>query len=204
MSRPVNIANLLTFIRLGLAPLFVAVYLLTSTDVLSTTTLLALLWSLFLVMELTDVLDGMVARRQNLVTDLGKILDPFADVVCRLTYFVVLSVARIIPLWFVMVVVYRELVAVFLRLLFVRDGYALGAGVLGKLKSWFYAVSAALGLFLFSTEQVGTNSPAIDSALPGVRLAATIVYSVAAVLALWSIAGYIRFYAVRHREKSSE
>ena len=47
------------------------------------------LWVLFVVIELSDVFDGMVARRRQIVSDLGKLLDPFADVVSRLTYFIV-------------------------------------------------------------------------------------------------------------------
>jgi CDP-diacylglycerol--glycerol-3-phosphate 3-phosphatidyltransferase len=165
-------------------------------------TLIAVLWALFIVMEITDVLDGMVARRQNIVTDLGKVLDPFADVVCRLTYFVILTVAGIVPLWFVMIVLYRELASVFLRLLFVREGIALGAGTAGKLKSWFYSVAAAAALFLFTADRLPGLPTRVGDALPAVRWAALAVYAIAAFLALWSIGGYIAYYA-RHRRGGS-
>lgn len=196
-----NAANILTVGRLVLAPLYVLAYALTVTwpGLIGPATAISAMWVLFLVMELTDVLDGMVARRQGLVTDLGKVLDPFADVVCRLTYFTVLTVAGIMPLWFVFIVLYRELGAVFLRLLFYRDGFALGAGTPGKLKSWFYSLAALLGLFLFTMRELPEPGGTLEAALPVARLVALVVYAVAGVLAVWSIGGYLCMYIRRSR-----
>ena len=199
--RRINAANVLTMGRLVLAPVYVAAYALTDIwpGIIGVRAALSTLWILFVVMELTDVLDGMVARRQGLVTDIGKILDPFADVVCRLTYFTVLTVAGIMPLWFVIIVLYRELSVVFLRLLLYRDGFALGASSAGKLKSWFYGLSAAIGLFILTVTRLPSVSKSISDSMDIVRVAAIVVYAIAAVLALWSIGGYLRVY--RDRKK---
>jgi CDP-diacylglycerol--glycerol-3-phosphate 3-phosphatidyltransferase len=197
--RNINVANALTVGRLVLAPLFVMVYALV--DIWPGTVGLGLslstIWILFVVMELTDVLDGMVARRQGTVSDLGKILDPFADVVCRLTYFIILTVAGVMPLWFVIIVLYREFGAVFLRLLLYRDGYALGAGSAGKLKSWFYSISATIGLFLFSVDRLPSVPRIVSDSIRVVQPAAYGVYAIGAVLALWSFAGYLKFFRDR-------
>ncbi len=200
--RRINPANALTVGRLVLAPLFVLAYALTDIwpGTVGVPVALSTLWILFVVMELTDVLDGMVARMQGIVSDLGKILDPFADVVCRLTYFITLTVAGIMPLWFVIIVLYREFAAVFLRLLLYRDGYALGAGSAGKLKSWFYSISAAIGLFIFTVERLPSVSKSISDSLDVIRPAAYGVYATAAGLALWSLAGYLRFYRSRKKQ----
>lgn len=200
MNRRLNPANLLTIARLILAPAYVAAFLVIESGQRDVQTLLTVMWALFVVMELTDVLDGVVARRRNLITDLGKILDPFADVVCRLTYFVVLTVAGILPLWFVMIVLYRELGSVFLRLLFLREGHALGAGVPGKLKSWFYFMSAAISLFLYSVDRLPGALPQVRSVVPTLSWVAVVIYTIAALLAVWSILGYIMFYARRRKQ----
>ncbi len=198
----INAANALTVGRLVLAPLFVLAYALIDIwpGIVGLRVTLSTLWILFVVMELTDVLDGMVARRQGIVSDLGKILDPFADVVCRLTYFIILTVAGIMPLWFVIIVLYREFGAVFLRLLLYRDGYALGAGSAGKLKSWFYSLSATIGLFIFTATRLPAVSESISDSMEIIQAVALGVYAIAAILALWSIGGYLRFYRGRKKQ----
>jgi len=197
--REINAANVLTVGRLVLAPLFVVSYALIDIwpGVVALRMAVTAIWIIFVVMELTDVLDGMVARRQGIVSDLGKILDPFADVVCRLTYFIILTVAGVMPLWFVIIVLYREFGAVFLRLLLYREGYALGAGSAGKLKSWFYSISAAVGLFLLTADRLPSVPLLVAESLSVVRVVAYAVYAVGAVLSVWSFAGYLRFYRAR-------
>jgi CDP-diacylglycerol--glycerol-3-phosphate 3-phosphatidyltransferase len=201
-----NLANALTLGRLVLAPFFVAAYYLLDIRPIpgAAVHLVTALWVLYILMELTDVLDGLVARRQNLVTDIGKILDPFADVLCRLTYFVPLTLAGVMPLWFLMIVIYRELGSVFLRLLLYRSGLALGAGVAGKLKSWFYSLSAAIALFIYTAGKLESLSHLAESALPVLRVVATIVFAVAAVLAVWSISGYLGVYVRRRSGKQQQ
>jgi CDP-diacylglycerol--glycerol-3-phosphate 3-phosphatidyltransferase len=201
--RTINAANAITSVRLVLAPLFVVAYAFAAIwpGFLPPAASISALWALFLVMELSDVVDGVVARRQG-VSDLGKILDPFADVVCRMTYFICLTVAGIIPLWFVIVVLYREFAAVFLRLLLYRKGYALGARTVGKLKSWFYSLATAAALFIFTVRTLPGTGAGVQNALRFLRPAAYVVYVVAAILALWSLANYLVFYRSHARNGS--
>ena len=198
--RTINAANAVTTVRLVLAPLFVVAYALVGIWArVAPAVGLTALWILFLIMELSDVLDGLIARRQDMVSDLGKILDPFADVVCRLTYFICLTLAGVMPLWFVIIVLYREFAAVFLRLLLFREGYALGARTVGKLKSWFYSVATAIGLYIFTVDSLVSAPDALRNSLSVVHIAAYAVYIVAAVLSLWSFANYLVFYVSRKR-----
>lgn len=197
----INAANAVTTARLVLAPFFVVAYAFVDIwpGALDPRVGLTALWVLFLVMELSDVLDGLVARRQGIVSDLGKILDPFADVVCRITYFICLTLAGIIPLWFVIVVFYREFAAVFLRLLLFREGYALGARTVGKLKSWFYSLATAVALYVFTVQSLSAVPESLTGSLHVVRIAAYAVYVAAAILALWSFGNYAAFYVSRKR-----
>lgn len=127
------------------------------------------LWVLFAIIELSDMLDGAVARGLGIVSDLGKLLDPFADVVSRLTYFLVFVVLEIMPAWMFLLIMYREVGIIFVRMMMMRDGVALAARKGGKTKAVMYAVSAGLGLFLLMNIRLGTF-PALEGVLPWVVL----------------------------------
>ena len=202
--RKINAANAVTTARLVLAPLFVVAYATVDiwTGVADAAAALTAIWILFLVMEFSDVLDGLIARRQGMVSDLGKILDPFADVVCRLIYFVCLTLAGVMPLWFIILVIYREFGAVFLRIVLYREGYALGARTVGKLKSWFYSIATAIGLYIFTVQSLSQAPEQLVSSLQAVRIAAYVIFVLAAILSLWSLANYLIFYVSRKRESS--
>ena len=74
----------------------------------------------FLVAGATDVLDGYLARRNNWITDLGKILDPFADKLMQCTVLVSLYIKRYIPIWFVIPFFAKELFTLFIGLVVIK------------------------------------------------------------------------------------
>ncbi|MEX2443274.1 MAG: CDP-alcohol phosphatidyltransferase family protein [Alkalispirochaeta sp.] len=144
-----NIANALTSLRLVLSPMFfIFAFLPYWTTgrfaVLST----VILWTIFVLVELSDMLDGAVARAQGIVSDFGKLLDPFADVVSRLTYFLVFTVFQIMPAWMFVLIMWREVGIIFVRMMMMRDGVALAARKGGKTKAVMYAVSSGFGLLM--------------------------------------------------------
>lgn len=123
----------------------------------------SLLWLVFVLIELSDVLDGAVARRSNTVSDIGKLLDPFADVVSKVTYFSCMLVAGYLPLWFLLVVLYREFGIILIRMILYRDGTAMGARLAGKLKTWFYAVTAGVALLFYSFDLLNVPGLAVQA-----------------------------------------
>lgn len=144
-----NIANALTSLRLVLSPVFFFFAFLPywtsgQFSVLST----VILWTVFVLVELSDILDGAVARARGIVSDLGKLLDPFADVVSRLTYFLVFAVFNIMPVWMFVLIMWREVGIIFVRMMMMRDGVALAARKGGKTKAVMYAVSSGFGLLM--------------------------------------------------------
>ena len=152
-------------------------------------------------MELTDVLDGMVARSGNAVSDLGKVLDPFADVVSKVTYFVCLLTVGIVPLWFVLLLLYREFGIILIRMLLFRDGIALGAKTLGKIKTWFYAVSAAAGLLVFTAGILGAQLQPLAEFLA--RPAVSVGYTLLLVLTgLFAVVSFVQYFVVFVRSRS--
>ncbi|WP_320122602.1 CDP-diacylglycerol--glycerol-3-phosphate 3-phosphatidyltransferase [uncultured Sphaerochaeta sp.] len=184
-----NIPNKLTVSRLIMAPLFFIAFHLGSwfgpsfQDAASILTLV--LWALT---ELTDLLDGQIARSKNLVTDLGKVMDPFADTFSRLTYFVCLSGAGIMPLWTFILIMWREFSILFVRMLMMGKGKPVAANIWGKSKAVLYAVSGALGILYIALGNWVGDSSLIQMMRPVV----TGVFVLAALAAVMSFLTYIK------------
>ncbi len=90
---------------------------------------------LFIIGCLTDFLDGRIARKRNLVTDFGKFIDPVADKLLVLTTLIMLIHLDLMPAWFVIVILCRELAVDGLRMVAVTKGQVIAAGPLGKWKT---------------------------------------------------------------------
>ena len=90
---------------------------------------------LFIIGCLTDFLDGRIARKRNLVTDFGKFIDPVADKLLVLTTLIMLIYLGLMPAWFVIVILCRELAVDGLRMVAVTKGQVIAAGPLGKWKT---------------------------------------------------------------------
>ena len=92
--------NILTTIRLFLVPLF-AYCMIGSHN-------FALAAAIFLVSGATDIVDGYIARKFHMITDFGKIYDPFVDKLMQITAIVCLAIAEIVPIWVIIIVVIKE------------------------------------------------------------------------------------------------
>jgi len=140
-------ADIITSIRLILAPIFFVVYFLPVWfPFLGSSWTVPVLWVLFVVAELTELFDGLVARSRNEVSDFGKLFDPFSDTLVRITYFLCFVVDGILPAVLLMIVLYREFGILFLRTLMMKLGIAMGARSGGKMKAVTYMVAGLLAL----------------------------------------------------------
>lgn len=189
-----NIANLLTSLRIVLSPVFfVFAFLpLWGGSGFAPVSVVAL-WVLFIVIELTDLFDGIAARALGIVSDLGKLLDPFSDVVSRLTYFIVFTAFSIMPVWMFTLILYREVGIIFVRMMMTREGIALAARAGGKLKAVLYAVSTALGLLMLTHVRLGIFHDLMPT-LPWVVLG---TFGAAVLVAWISFADYL-ILVIRH------
>lgn len=142
-------ADKVTLSRILLAPLFFIIYRLRGSALVPG---IVLLWILFWVMEISDYVDGRIARASSEVSDFGKLFDPFADVMARVTYFVCFAFEGIMPLWVFLIILYREFGILFLRMLLSFKGIAMGARPGGKLKAGLYMVSGLLALLYISLD----------------------------------------------------
>ncbi|MDX9801791.1 MAG: CDP-alcohol phosphatidyltransferase family protein [Spirochaetia bacterium] len=182
-----NLANILTGSRIVMSPVFLIVYFIPVWTGRFGFESVVICWSLFILMELSDLFDGMAARAANQVSDLGKVFDPFADVVSRLTYFLCFTVSGFMPVLVFAIIMYRELGILFIRMLAVKKGFVMGARAGGKLKAWSYAFSGISGLLYVSILRTGFFPEYAGSVL----LAAKVFFLLSAVSALASLADYL-------------
>lgn len=105
---------------------------------------------LFIVAIATDGIDGYIARKYDIVSDLGKLLDPIADKALTGLAFVGLSILGELPWWITIVVLVREIGITVYRFIVVSD-HVLAAAWMGKLKTVFQAVALSIALIPFAT-----------------------------------------------------
>ncbi len=131
MALKFTLPNILTLFRLLVGPLFFYFY---STGDSPQTALLLL--TLLVAAEGSDLLDGYLARRWGQVTNLGKILDPFADSLYRMAVFLTLTMPPVsLPLYLILIILYRESSISTLRTVVALKGVALQARWSGKIKA---------------------------------------------------------------------
>lgn len=99
----------------------------------------------FCLASLTDFLDGYIARKKNLITVFGKIMDPIADKFLTLSAFYVMTMAQVLPIWMFLIVLIREVGQTTLRLFAMKRKVVLQAENIGKYKT----VCQLLSIFLF-------------------------------------------------------
>ena len=154
------IPNVLTIVRIVLVPVFIVLMILY--HLRASTVLLAFSLLVFMVAAYTDHLDGKLARRWQVVSNFGKLLDPIADKALMISAFVLLSLFQNLWWWFTAVVILRELAVTGLRMYLLRSGEVLPASKGGKIKTslqilmvflWMlagicYPLHAQLGIFI--------------------------------------------------------
>ena len=127
-----NLPNKLTFIRLVLAVPFI--YFLQESNAEGFVYRM-IAFALFVVASLTDFFDGYLARKYNLVTDFGKLMDPLADKILVISALVLFVELRYIPAWMSIIVIAREFLISGIRMLAAAKGEVIPAGKLGKYKT---------------------------------------------------------------------
>ena len=193
-SSALSIANYFTFIRIFISPIFLLVYLEYEILGISPTLLPYVLLFLLGVSELSDIFDGFLARRYNQVTDLGKILDPMADSISRISVFLTFTLEPVkLHMLLIFVFLYRDSVVSTLRTICALRGFALAARTSGKIKAVIQAMAAFLVLGLMIPQSLGYLST------ESLHFWATIAVSVAGVYTIYSCFDYI--YANRQHIK---
>jgi CDP-diacylglycerol---glycerol-3-phosphate 3-phosphatidyltransferase len=181
-----SIPNLLTFFRIFISPIFLLVYLEYEYLGMSLVTLPYVLLFLLGVSELSDACDGYLARKYNQVTDFGKILDPMADSIYRISVFLTFTLPPIrLPMVLIFIFLYRDSVVSTLRTICALKGFALAARMSGKMKAVVQAFAAFLVILLLIPYSLGYLS------LETLRSTSTLIVSITAAYTVFSGVDYI-------------
>ncbi len=144
-----NLPNQLTVARFFLTATFVLALSLSDYWAFASTAALAI----FVIASITDYLDGAIARRRNLVTDFGKLMDPLVDKIMMAAAFILL-VPKAFPAWVAITIISREFLITGLRLLAASKGVVLPAERLGKHKTIWQIVMVLYFLILLSLAEM--------------------------------------------------
>ena len=168
------IPNILSIIRIALVFVFVALFF-------TGNVYLALL--VFLLAGVTDVVDGYLARKYNWITNLGKILDPFADKLMQCTVLVCLCIKDYIPFWFVIPFFVKEIFTLLAGVVVIkRRSVTVVSKWYGKLTVCLFYLTIAVSILF-------------DSFLDAHADIKTLIFLPAAIFAIFSLIAYIKHYA---------
>ena len=174
-----SLALALTLGRILLSPIFLLVYLYYEKLGISLVALPFVLIGLVVLAELSDLFDGMAARKRNQVTELGKVLDPMADSIFRLSVFFTLTQGFVkLPLSLILIFFYRDSIISMLRTVCAMRGYTLAARLSGKVKAVVQGTAALLILVLMIPYAMGFLDLALFRDISFYTVAAAVVYTV--------------------------
>jgi CDP-diacylglycerol--glycerol-3-phosphate 3-phosphatidyltransferase len=177
-----KITNALTLLRLVAAALFLVVFNIDS--------LVAKVAALFLLVfaQVSDYLDGHIARKRDDITNFGKIFDPLADCVFFITLFGCFTMADYMPRWMFMILVFRELmITTCLRPYFSSKKVVLSAKMAGKVKTVAQGICAnIIILFIIAGHVTDIVSETVYKMISFWFLFIVVVFS------LYSLIGYMR------------
>lgn len=176
MKLELNIANQLTIVRIVAIPLYLVVLYFNKewSNVAATI--------IFILAGVSDFLDGYIARKYNMITDLGKILDPIADKILVAAALIALIDLDRLYWWIAVIMLARDFTMEALRNLAASKGIIIAAGIWGKLKTTFQMV--AIGMISFKNVWLGINW----------YIFGQILMYIALVLSIYSAYVYFRDY----------
>jgi len=177
----VGLANQLTMLRLCLSPVFVLVFLVGGPVGHALALVIAVLF------EVTDFLDGYLARSRKDTTDFGKLSDPMADVVARFSVFLCFLWGGYAHLWMVVLIFYREFIVAYIRVAVARSGVVLAARLSGKMKA------LTQGIVILAILVLIVWTPLDDrEGIEAAKRTAKWLMGLVVLVTLWSGADYLR------------
>lgn len=129
-----NLPNKLTCLRMAMIPFFV-IFMMVPIPGLTYMVCRYIALAIFIIASLTDMLDGKIARKYNLVTDFGKFMDPLADKLLVCTAMICLIDTGDLPAWVVIIIIAREFIISGFRLVASDNGVVIAASWWGKIKT---------------------------------------------------------------------
>lgn len=195
-SEILNIPNFLSFLRIPLGFVFLILFLIVQKGNLEPKFNFALNLISFLVFIcaiITDALDGYLARKMNIVTDIGKHLDPLADCLFFIIVFSTFTITGLMhPILLVLILLRESFMHLFLRPFVKRKGKSLPASIFGKTKTFCQCVFSLIILFLFILKEfLSMKSQDISILTNLINILAPILFSIIVFLSLASLVIYL-------------
>lgn len=199
-------ANVVTIIRILFVPLFVVILISPWPSWIDPSGSLDFVkpWialGIFLVLSVTDSLDGYLARSKNQITNFGIFMDPLADKILVFAALIALVELHVLPSWVVLIILMREFIVSGIRMLAASKGIVIAASWYGKAKT----VSQLIAIILFILKESLASSGAQDIANP-LYIIAWIVMIIALLLTIISMADYIKnaVYAFKEQDNAEK
>ena len=150
-----SLPNILTFLRILLTPIFI-ICLFGEFEQ-------AKMWALFIFVfaSITDAYDGYYARKNNLVTEAGRFLDPLADKILVSSAFISFAIMNLIDFWMVGLIIFRDLFVTGLRMIMTRNGFTMMTSKIAKSKTLVQIAIIIFTLLFLSVK--GYNTPFLQS-----------------------------------------
>ena len=151
-----NIPNILTIFRLCLIPVYIAVFALSGESKNSAAII-------FIAASITDVLDGYIARKFNMTTKVGQLLDPLADKLMQLTVVISLLIADILPLWFVVILAIKECLMIAGGALLYSQKKYVKSNIFGKLNTVILFLAMVMMFYVHTSNLISTTALGISA-----------------------------------------
>lgn len=188
-----NLPNKLTLSRVIMVPFFVVFILLVPKFLYFKWIALAI----FIIASLTDLLDGKIARKYNLVTNFGKFTDPLADKLLVCSALIAMSSLGVIPAWITIVIIAREFIISGFRLIAAEKGVVIAASMWGKWKTTFQMVMLCVQMVVMD-QYVSVNDNIAANGLyvvtpfyRGLMMIGSITMYIALILTVVSLIDYL-------------
>lgn len=189
-----HVPNILTMIRFLLIPIIIIFAI--QDNYIATIIVLTL-------SGLTDILDGYIARRFNLISDFGKLMDPLADKATQITILAVLTIQEIIPFWILVIVLLKEFAMIAGASFLYGKELVVSSKWYGKLATVLFYIAIVCSLFVQYWN--GTLAGHPEYSLPQLPCFDTYIYYLAVISTIFSLIMYIKaFYLQGYLKKQVE
>lgn len=191
-----NIPNFLSFLRIPLGFVFLILFLIVQKGAFTpkfNLTLNIISFFVFIFAIITDALDGYLARKMNIVTDIGKHLDPLADCLFFIIVFSTFTITGFMhPVLLILILLRESFMHLFLRPFAKKKGKALPASIFGKIKTFCQCIFSLIILFLFILKDF-LSLKALDIVILEniILILAPILFSIIVFLSLASLIIYL-------------
>ena len=195
-----TLADRISLSRVVLAPVFFIVYMLPvwfpTVFAGSAIWVVPVLWIIYVGSEVSDALDGWIARKRNEVSNFGKLLDPFSDTLMQLTVFLcfVLDGGQngkgLFPAMLYLLVVYREFGILFIRNMMLQKGISMGARMSGKVKTVMYILAGGAALITVSLQRLAV----LEFLHPFWRIFTLVLFCLSVAVSVFSFFEYLIVY----------